>query len=38
MASEGKNLIGVDIGTTAIKVCEVREDPIGSFIVSPSAT
>jgi type IV pilus assembly protein PilM len=30
MASEGKNLIGVDIGTTAIKVCEVREDRKGN--------
>jgi len=26
MASEGKNLVGVDIGTTSIKVCEMKED------------
>jgi len=26
MASEGKNLIGVDIGSTSIKVCEIREN------------
>lgn len=26
MASEGKNLVGVDIGTTSIKVCEIKED------------
>ncbi|MFW6049996.1 MAG: type IV pilus assembly protein PilM [Myxococcota bacterium] len=25
MASEGKNLIGVDIGSSSIKVCEIRE-------------
>jgi type IV pilus assembly protein PilM len=25
MASEGKNLIGVDIGSTSIKVCEIKE-------------
>lgn len=25
MASEGKNLVGVDIGSTSIKVCEVQE-------------
>ncbi|MEM6958301.1 MAG: type IV pilus assembly protein PilM [Myxococcota bacterium] len=25
MASEGKNLVGVDIGSTSIKVCEIRE-------------
>ena len=30
MASEGKNLVGVDIGTTSIKVCEVREDRKGN--------
>jgi type IV pilus assembly protein PilM len=30
MATEGKNLIGVDIGTTSIKVCEVREDRKGN--------
>lgn len=26
MATEGKNLVGVDIGTSSIKLCEVRED------------
>ncbi|MEM9068771.1 MAG: type IV pilus assembly protein PilM [Myxococcota bacterium] len=25
MASEGKNLVGVDIGSTSIKVCEIKE-------------
>lgn len=30
MASEGKNLVGVDIGTSSIKVCEIREDRKGS--------
>jgi type IV pilus assembly protein PilM len=30
MASDGKNLVGVDIGTTSIKVCEVREDRKGN--------
>jgi len=30
MASEGKNLVGVDIGTTSIKVCDVREDRKGN--------
>jgi type IV pilus assembly protein PilM len=30
MASEGKNLVGVDIGSTAIKVCEVREGRKGA--------
>ena len=25
MASEGKNLIGVDIGANSIKVCEIKE-------------
>ena len=30
MASEGRNLVGVDIGTSSIKVCEVREDRKGS--------
>jgi type IV pilus assembly protein PilM len=30
MASEGKNLVGVDIGTTSIKVCEIREDRKGA--------
>ena len=30
MASEGKNLVGVDIGTTSIKVCEIREDRSGN--------
>src|SRR4051812_32385627 len=30
MATEGKNLIGVDIGTTSIKVCELREDRKGN--------
>ena len=30
MASEGKNLVGVDIGTTSIKVCEIREDRKGN--------
>ncbi|MDD9939724.1 MAG: type IV pilus assembly protein PilM [Myxococcales bacterium] len=30
MANEGKNLVGVDIGTTSIKVCEVKEDRKGS--------
>jgi len=30
MAAEGKNLIGVDIGTTSIKVCELREDRKGN--------
>lgn len=29
MASEGKNLVGVDIGTSSIKVCEIREDRKG---------
>jgi type IV pilus assembly protein PilM len=29
MASEGKNLVGVDIGTTSIKVCEIREERKG---------
>ena len=30
MASEGKNLVGVDIGTSSIKVCEIKEDRKGS--------
>jgi len=30
MASEGKNLIGVDIGTTSIKLCELKEDRKGN--------
>ena len=30
MASEGKNLVGVDIGTTSIKVCEIKEDRKGN--------
>ena len=30
MASEGKNLVGVDIGTSSIKVCEVTEDRKGA--------
>ena len=30
MASEGKNLIGVDIGSTAIKVCELKESRKGA--------
>ena len=30
MASDGKNLVGVDIGTTSIKLCEVREDRKGN--------
>lgn len=30
MASEGKNLVGVDIGTTSIKVCEIKEDRRGN--------
>lgn len=29
MASEGKNLVGVDIGTSSIKVCEIKEDRRG---------
>lgn len=29
MASEGKNLIGVDIGSSSIKVCEVQEGRAG---------
>ncbi|MGD8858410.1 MAG: type IV pilus assembly protein PilM [Myxococcales bacterium] len=29
MASEGKNLVGVDIGTSSIKVCEIKEDRKG---------
>lgn len=30
MASEGKNLIGVDIGSSAIKVCEIKEGRKGA--------
>ena len=30
MASEGKNLVGVDIGTTSIKLCEIKEDRRGA--------
>jgi len=30
LASEGKNLVGVDIGTSAIKVCEIKEDRKGA--------
>lgn len=29
MASEGKNLVGVDIGTSSIKVCEIKEERKG---------
>ena len=29
--SEGKNLVGVDIGSTAIKVCELKEGRKGSY-------
>ncbi len=29
-ASEGKNLVGVDVGTTSIKVCEIKEDRKGN--------
>ena len=34
MANEGKNLVGVDIGTTSIKVCEIKEDRRGSRILT----
>ncbi len=30
MASEGKNLVGVDIGSSSIKVCEIREGRKGT--------
>ena len=30
MASEGKNLIGVDIGSSSIKVCEIKEGRRGA--------
>jgi type IV pilus assembly protein PilM len=30
MASEGKNLVGVDVGTSSIKVCEIKEDRKGN--------
>ena len=30
MASDGKNLVGVDIGTSSIKVCEISEDRKGN--------
>ena len=33
MASEGKNLIGVDIGSTSIKVCEIKESRAGRRLV-----
>jgi type IV pilus assembly protein PilM len=33
MASEGKNLVGVDIGSTSIKVCELRETRRGLSLV-----
>jgi type IV pilus assembly protein PilM len=34
MASEGKNLVGVDIGSHSIKVCEVKEGRRGSYQLS----
>lgn len=34
MASEGKNLIGVDIGSSSIKVCEIREARGGARTLS----
>ncbi|MAQ13237.1 MAG: pilus assembly protein PilM [Sandaracinus sp.] len=34
MASEGKNLIGVDIGSTSIKVCEIKESRGGRKLVN----
>lgn len=33
MASEGKNLVGVDIGSTSIKVCELKETRRGLSLV-----
>jgi type IV pilus assembly protein PilM len=33
MASEGKNLVGVDIGSTSIKVCELKETRKGLSLV-----
>jgi type IV pilus assembly protein PilM len=30
LASEGKNLVGVDIGTSSIKLCEIKENRKGS--------
>jgi len=29
LASEGKNLVGVDIGTSSIKLCEIKENRKG---------
>lgn len=34
MASEGKNLVGVDIGSTSIKVCEISESRRGRKLVN----
>ncbi|MGB5283411.1 MAG: type IV pilus assembly protein PilM [Polyangiales bacterium] len=34
MASEGKNLIGVDIGSSAIKVCEIKEGRRGARTIT----
>ncbi|MFW2387662.1 MAG: type IV pilus assembly protein PilM [Polyangiales bacterium] len=34
MASEGKNLIGVDIGSSAIKVCEIKEGRRGARVIT----
>ncbi len=33
MASEGRNLVGVDIGSSSIKVCEIRERRKGRHLV-----
>jgi type IV pilus assembly protein PilM len=34
MASEGKNLIGVDIGSSSIKVCEIKEGRRGARTIT----
>ena len=34
MSSEGKNLIGVDIGSSSIKVCEIKEGRRGSRTIT----
>ncbi|MDH5674722.1 MAG: pilus assembly protein PilM [Myxococcales bacterium] len=34
MASEGKNLVGVDVGTSSIKVCEIKEDRKGGRVLT----
>ena len=34
MPSEGKNLIGVDIGSSSIKVCEIKEGRRGARTIT----